>query len=101
MVDSISSFSAKGRIERPGGAETNVKGAGKANAAAATGNLGSADEVSLSQAAKALPAALEVGPPFDLESVSRIKKAISEGKYPIDYERITDSLFENYRELML
>ena len=30
---------------------------------------------------------------------AKIKEAIAEGKYPIDLEKITDSLFENYLEL--
>ena len=32
--------------------------------------------------------------------VAKIKEAISEGKYPIDLEKITESLFENYMELV-
>jgi len=42
----------------------------------------------------------DVGPPFDLEIVSKIKKEIAEGKYPIDLEAITESLYEAYVDLI-
>lgn len=65
-----------------------------------TAPAGAVDAVSLSEAATALPSGLDVGPPFDLEAVSKIKTAIAEGRYPIDVEKISSSLFESYRELV-
>jgi negative regulator of flagellin synthesis FlgM len=41
------------------------------------------------------------GPPFDLETVARIKEAISEGRYPIDTKAIAESLFEGLSDLHL
>ena len=62
-----------------------------------------ADEVMLSDSA-----ALSMGeklaaknPPFDLQTVSRIKEAIAEGRYPIDTKAITESLFEGLSEMIL
>ena len=62
-----------------------------------------ADEVMLSDSA-----ALSMGetlaaknPPFDLETVSRIKQAIAEGRYPIDTQAISESLFAGFSELIL
>ena len=59
------------------------------------------DSVSLSAAAQSMPAELkDPSPPMDLEIVKRIKDAIAEGKYPIDLEKITESLFQDYLELV-
>ena len=38
-------------------------------------------------------------PPLDIEAVGRIKKAISEGTYPIDLDKVLNKLFENYLEM--
>jgi negative regulator of flagellin synthesis FlgM len=56
--------------------------------------------VTLSPAAASLPDELKSGPPIDLPIVAEIKEAIAQGKYPIDLEAITESLFENYLELV-
>lgn len=100
MVNSVSSSDLKARLQKasqdPGAAKANVetpKGVGAPAAAAADG-------VELSKAAQAMPGGIDVGPPFDLELVSKIKKEIAEGRYPVDLEAITDSLFESYRDLM-
>lgn len=62
-----------------------------------------ADQVTLSDSA-----ALQMGetlaaksPPFDLETVSRIKQAIAEGRYPIDTQAISESLFAGFSELIV
>lgn len=67
------------------------------------GSPAPADAVMLSGAAS-----LQMGetlaaknPPFDLETVSRIKQAISEGRYPIDTQAIAESLFAGYSELIV
>lgn len=103
MVEPISTSPARPRISRPGeDIGLPAKAAGMTDAKAPSAVLpAGGDSVSLSAAARALPAGLkEAGPPMDLESVKRIKDAIAEGKYPIDLEKITESLFRDYLELM-
>ena len=102
MVEPINTSQARPRIVRPGEdtgiASGSPSAAGKTNLTAATP---AGDSVSLSPAAQTVPAELkEAGPPMDLEIVKRIKDAIAEGKYPIDLEKITESLFQDYLELM-
>lgn len=41
------------------------------------------------------------GPPFDLETVARIKEAIAEGRYPIDTKAISESLFSGLSDMYL
>lgn len=41
------------------------------------------------------------GPPFDLETVARIKEAIAEGRYPIDTKAISESLFAGFSDMNL
>ena len=62
-----------------------------------------ADQVMLSDSA-----ALTMGetlaaknPPFDLQTVTRIKEAIAEGRYPIDTKAISESLFAGLNEMIL
>ncbi|MEC8628650.1 MAG: flagellar biosynthesis anti-sigma factor FlgM [Pseudomonadota bacterium] len=102
MVDSVSNPGNRVRLHKVGTDATNTagKGAQGSGNVAGTSPTTATDDVSLSQAAQTLPSGLDVGPPFDLELVSRIKKEIAEGRYPIDYERITDSLFESYRDIV-
>lgn len=38
-------------------------------------------------------------PPINIEAVSRIKEAIASGNYPIDLDRVSEKLFENYLEM--
>lgn len=101
MVDPITS-SGRPRIARAG---EDIALATGGIAQAATGKAGgmkaaSGDVLSLSRTAQSLPAELaESGPPMDLEIVKRIKEAIAEGKYPIDLEAITDSLFQDFLDL--
>jgi negative regulator of flagellin synthesis FlgM len=38
-------------------------------------------------------------PPIDKASTSRIKEAIQNGNYPLDLSRVTDALFEAYKEM--
>lgn len=62
-----------------------------------------ADGVSLSEAASTQMGAqlAEKGPPFDLETVAKIKEAIAEGRYPIDTQAIAESLFSGYADMLL
>lgn len=102
MVDAITSSQGRPRISRPG--EDTGTAAGNVTTAKPQTQTGvspaSGDVVALSQTAQTLPAELkESGPPMDLEIVKRIKEAIAEGKYPIDLEAITESLFQDYLDL--
>lgn len=100
MVDPISTSAARPRIVRPGddaGLPVQGSAAGVTQSAVQPPN---GDSVSLSATAQAMPEELKGGPPMDLTIVAKIKEAIADGKYPIDLEKITDSLFENYMELV-
>lgn len=100
MVNSVSSSDPRLRLQKAG-LESNTSTAKGATAPSAPQAASSVDGVELSKTAQAMPSAnAEVGPPFDLELVTRIKKEIAEGRYPIDLEAITDSLFDSYRDLV-
>lgn len=100
MVDLITPSNIRPRILRPGeDLGQPVAGSGKAQANGATPAV-SGDTLTLSASATALPEGLGGGPPIDLESVKRIKEAIAEGKYPIDLDKITESLFQDFTQLM-
>ncbi|MGS4946788.1 flagellar biosynthesis anti-sigma factor FlgM [Meridianimarinicoccus sp. RP-17] len=58
------------------------------------------EEVSLSKAAGQFPKGMDAGPPFDLDTVKRIKAEIADGNYPINVDRIADSLFESYHDMI-
>tara|TARA_Y100000287_G_C13985611_1_gene240339 strand:+ start:189 stop:500 length:312 start_codon:yes stop_codon:yes gene_type:complete len=38
-------------------------------------------------------------PPIDKQTTSRIKAAIANGDYPIDLDKLTDALFDAYKEM--
>lgn len=101
MMEPISTSQARPRLVRPGeDIGLPAKGTGKAATNAPVAVPAAGDSVTLSATAQTLPAELkDAGPPMDLESVKRIKDAIAEGKYPIDLEKITESLFQDYLEL--
>jgi negative regulator of flagellin synthesis FlgM len=101
MVDPISTSAARPRISRPGeDAGLPVQGSAPGGATSAVLTPPAGDSVTLSPAAASLPDELKSGPPIDLPIVTEIKEAIAQGKYPIDLEAITESLFENYLELV-
>lgn len=58
-----------------------------------------ADAVDLSPAAVRLPKDLDATPPVDLEAVNRIKAALEDGSYGVDYDKLSDALFENYKDM--
>lgn len=107
MVEPVSSSAGKARVQRAGNDTATAKAGaleGLGNAAAGarlapTGAEGAKETVSISEAAKALPAELKGGPPIDLESVARIKEAIAENRYPIDLQAITESLYQSFLEI--
>ena len=99
MVDPINSSNVAKL--RPQTVQTD--GTAGAPARAQTGQAVSAvDQVRLSDAAsvKMTEQLAEAGPPFDAARVSRIKQAVAEGQYPVDAQRITDSIFQDYSALM-
>jgi negative regulator of flagellin synthesis FlgM len=101
MVEPINTSQGRPRIVKPG-EDIGIGAAGKPTAGTVlpAAMPAAGDSVKLSASAQAVPAELkEAGPPMDLEIVKRIKDAISEGKYPIDLEKITESLFQDYLEL--
>jgi negative regulator of flagellin synthesis FlgM len=95
MVDQVnSSNSAKLRLQSVQSGGTTV---GK-NAAAHGGAVKAVDTARFSDTASVdmIRTLASNGPPFDAENVIRIKQAISEGRYPLDPQRIADSIFQDY-----
>ena len=37
--------------------------------------------------------------PIDVDKVTKIKEAISSGKYPVDLDKLSDALMQAYREM--
>ncbi len=105
MVEPVSYSAGKARIQRA--ATENASPVGQAltggNSAASSTRAvspgGAAEMLSISAAAKGLPAELKAGPPIDIESVNRIREAISENRYPLDLKAITESLFQSFLEV--
>lgn len=98
MVDPVTNTIAGGRIPRLT-EESPALTARAPAGASAPASKASAESVQFSPAARTLPSQLSLGPPVDVEAVSRIKQAIQDGNYPLDLDKITDSLFASYREL--
>ena len=99
MVDQVnSSNGAKLRLQSVQTGGTTVG----QNAATNTGAVKAIHTARLSDAASVemIKTLASNGPPFDADNVVRIKQAISEGRYPLDPQRITDSIFQDYSALM-
>ncbi|WP_347831813.1 flagellar biosynthesis anti-sigma factor FlgM [uncultured Planktomarina sp.] len=58
---------------------------------------GGTDEISVSM--KASVSSLAEKPPVDIEVVNKIKQAISDGKYPINLDLVSERLMESYLEM--
>jgi len=58
---------------------------------------GGADAINVSM--KASVSSLAEKPPIDIEVVNRIKQAISDGKYPINLDLVSERLMESYLEM--
>lgn len=103
MVDAISNSAGRTRTQRSNLEPSGVSGtsgmAPQARASETAAPRGAVDSLSISVAARALPDELKAGPPVDLESVTRIREAIAENRYPIDLEAITESLFQSFLEV--
>ncbi|MDZ7908457.1 MAG: flagellar biosynthesis anti-sigma factor FlgM [Gemmobacter sp.] len=67
-------------------------------ASSGTARPGTGDTVDLSLRARAMPAALQIGPPKDTARVDSLRAAIAEGSYRPDPDRIADSLARNILE---
>lgn len=99
MVDSVNSTNgAKLHLQS---VQTGGSTVGK-DTAASSDNVKAVDKTRLSDQASVqmIKTLAENGPPFDVENVTRIKQALSEGRYPVDPQRITDSIFQDYNALM-
>ena len=58
---------------------------------------GGADAINVSM--KASVSSLAEKPPVDIEVVNRIKQAISDGKYPINLDLVSERLMASYLEM--
>jgi len=79
------------------------EGSATAHVASPSGQpVESIDQVRLSDTAsiKMAERLTEAGPPLDTERVTRLKQAVADGHYPVDAQRITDSIFQDYSALM-
>lgn len=99
MVDpiKISSNASATRSVTTGTSSARAQTAAPAKAGAVAG--AKTDAVSLSATASQMPDELKAGPPFDTAAVNNIKNKLAEGSYPVDVDKITDSLFQGYMEL--
>ena len=76
------------------------KNAGKSGVKETVVNVGISDGVSDSiKANKKVISELGSSAPIDFDKVSKIKKAISSGDYPLDLDKISDALMQAYREM--
>lgn len=101
MVEPVSHAAGKARIQRSNldVATPTANSASKLSGASTLAGAGASETLSISAAARGLPAELKAGPPVDIETVTRIKEAISENRYPIDVQAITESLFQSFLEI--
>jgi negative regulator of flagellin synthesis FlgM len=93
-------LSETGTEARPGTSPETVSpgSAGSVQAPPPAADAATLSETSALQMGETLAAK---GPPFDLETVARIKEAIAEGRYPIDTKAISESLFAGLSDLNL
>jgi negative regulator of flagellin synthesis FlgM len=96
MVESVKNMMNRVDIQRSRVADTQTSTAAPAKVAKPSSPAGSAENGMVSQK---VVAELAKQPPVNTEAVNRIKKAISQGKYPIDVDQITDALMDAYRDL--
>tara|TARA_B100000475_G_C14720910_1_gene197470 strand:- start:166 stop:456 length:291 start_codon:yes stop_codon:yes gene_type:complete len=63
-------------------------------------NAETIDNVSSSiKSSKKVISELASAAPVDADKVSKIKQAISSGRYPLDLDKISDALMQAYREM--
>ena len=76
------------------------KNSSKSRDAETLANVETIDNVSKSiNANKKIVSDLASSAPVDADKVSKIKQAISSGKYPLDLDKISDALMQAYREM--
>jgi flagellar biosynthesis anti-sigma factor FlgM len=73
---------------------TGVRPGADANTPAGAGSV---DRISLSGAAPALAAG---GVPFDEKKVEEVRRAIQEGRFPVDARKVADQLLADARDLL-
>jgi len=78
------------QTERPAGVKPGTD-------AQVTGTSSSVDRISLSGAAPALAAG---GVPFDEKKVEEVRRAIQEGRFPVDARKVADNLLADARDLL-
>jgi negative regulator of flagellin synthesis FlgM len=96
MVESIKNMMNRVDIQRNRVADTQTSTTAPAKAATPSAPNSSVEKGMVSQK---VVAQLAKQPPVNSEAVNRIKQAISQGKYPIDVDQITDALMDAYRDL--
>ncbi len=100
MVDSINnSMAARVRLQPTATDAANPSTAGATQAGRSNNAPVSAvDQVVLSGqiGSTQINDLVEKGPPFDIERVSRIREAVSEGRYPVDASRIAEAMFQDF-----
>lgn len=99
MVDSVNSSHAARQRLMPISTES---APGGASGARAHQPLSAVDSVKLSTSASLgmIERMVDQGPPFDADRVTRIKDAVASGRYPVDAQRIADSIFQDYSAMM-
>tara|TARA_B100000965_G_C19581558_1_gene753798 strand:+ start:191 stop:478 length:288 start_codon:yes stop_codon:yes gene_type:complete len=89
IVNNVSSLDVRGN-----------KNSAKSNLTETLANVETIDNVSKSISAnKKIVSDLASSAPVDADKVSKIKQAISSGKYPLDLDKISDALMQAYREM--
>jgi negative regulator of flagellin synthesis FlgM len=96
MVESIKNMMNSVDVLRSRQGSVSNAPTGSGSAVKSTGHTGSVES---KLETPSVIAQLAEAPPVDTESVTRIKKAIAAGKYPVDVDRISDALMDAYRDL--
>jgi len=100
MVDAITGMSGKLAPANKTSAPAVGRGAAAGAKEPSKASSDSTSVVNLSpEAASSLVKTLSSEPPVDSGKVTRIKAAIANGDYPVDIDKITDSLME-YHKIM-
>ena len=101
MVDKVNQIIRENQPSRPGSnASKNVRSAEGSGKVSDTDNDSRNSESSskVNIEIKEQVANMAKEAPLDMEKVSKIKNAIADGSYPIDLERISESLMQAYSE---
>ena len=99
MVDSIKQSMGRIDVQRTRVNDTDVKLGSKSSSVNKGSDVDSANIDTSKLEVSDKVAHLAKQPPIDTEAVARIKDAISDGKYPIDIEAVSDALMDAYRNM--